>query len=164
MPSTARSRYDKYLRETATRDATLRELVGNSSNVTNQLLLELVIRVGELTRLTMRDNLPRRNLRDIRISTLVANAGAPKKFPHVEIPHGYKVTIKALSTNADLVYVAGGELDVSTTTSRYELEAGDSEDFQIEDLSLLWLAVETDGEGVTWKVEWKGELEDMEED
>ncbi len=74
----------------------------------------------------------------------VAAAGTQEQ---ISATVGKAISIKALSTNTDLVYV--GDSTVSAADG-YELAAGESIDLELEDTSVLYVDAAVSGEGVSY--------------
>jgi hypothetical protein len=59
--------------------------------------------------------------------------------------------VKALIANTNNVYIGNDGADDITSANGLELAGGDAVIFDwISDLGVLWLDVDTDGEGVAW--------------
>ena len=94
----------------------------------------------------------------ISIRTLtVTSAGTPVQFPPLLIPYDKEVSIKALSTNTGIVYIAGSKQDAGDSTRRYPLVQSEAIELKIKNLKNLWLDAATSNDSVAWIVEVKGE-------
>lgn len=66
------------------------------------------------------------------------------------VPDGHAVTVKALASNNDTVYV--GDSSVATGTG-FPLVSGESVSLAVDDVASIYADVDTNGEGVRWIVE-----------
>lgn len=96
---------------------------------------------------------------DIRTMTLtVPTAGTAVQLPLVEILPGMEVQIKAISTNAGLVYIGNSKAAAEDTKRAWEITATASPiKLKVKNLNELWLNVASAGDGVNWLTEQEGE-------
>ena len=83
---------------------------------------------------------------------LVPSAGTAVQLPNLSIPRGEKVTIKAISTNAGIVYIANSKSGAEDKINCYPLTSDDDVALQISNLNLVWLNADNNNEGVNWIV------------
>ena len=101
--------------------------------------------------------LPTENPESIAIQQkLVTTAGIAVQLPPVKIPYDCEVVILALSTNTGTVYVGNSKLNAEDHTISFPLLAGESIEYKIRNLSLLWVDASVSGEGIIWTVEQNG--------
>jgi hypothetical protein len=84
----------------------------------------------------------------------VTTAGIPVQLDPLEIPDGYPVTIIAKTGNTGYIYLAktGGEC---VDGIRFDgLSAGLAHSLRVKNLNQIWIDADTDGEGVSWSVEY----------
>jgi hypothetical protein len=77
----------------------------------------------------------------------VTTAGAEVQGPDVE---GEGFFVRALSTNTGKMYVGNNGSGVVSSTTGYELSAGDQVYLDIPNLKLLWVDGSVNGEKVCW--------------
>ena len=77
---------------------------------------------------------------------VTTNAGTRVQLNAASVPVR-SVTVKALSTNTGIVYV--GNATVAAANGR-ELQAGEALDIDINNLNVVYVDVEVNGEGVTY--------------
>ena len=87
---------------------------------------------------------------------LVSTAGIAVQFSPVKIPYDCEVVILALSTNTGTNYVGNSKLNAEDHTISFPLLAGESIEYKIRNLSLLWVDASVNGEGIMWTVEQNG--------
>jgi len=121
------------------------------TDMTNRLLIELIKQVSTLTGLQL---IERKNpdLIDSQVKR-VKVAGTAEQLPDITIPYDHEVTIKALSTNAGIVYVGNSKLAAEDTTKSFPLTSGGSVEYKIRNLKQLWVNVTVSDEGIVWTVE-----------
>ncbi len=89
------------------------------------------------------EGVPARKILNEQVTT---NAGTAVQISSTSTPIK-AISIKALSTNTGIVYV--GDADVDSSNGR-ELEAGESIDIDIDNLTKVWIDVSVNGEGVSF--------------
>lgn len=82
-----------------------------------------------------------------------AVVGTAENFPSVVVPNGYTVVIKALSSNITAIHIANAKADAEADATAYELQPNEFLTIKITNLNILWLDVDTAGEGITYAVE-----------
>ena len=101
--------------------------------------------------------LPTENPESIAIQQkLVTTAGIAVQLPPVKIPYDCEVVILALSTNNGTIYIGNSKLNAEDHTISFPLLAGESIEYKIRNLSLLWVDASVSGEGIIWTVEQNG--------
>ena len=101
--------------------------------------------------------LPIENPESIAIQQkLVTTAGIAVQLPPVKIPYDCEVVILALTTNTGTIYVGNSKLNAEDHTISFPLLAGESIEYKIRNLSLLWVDASVSGEGIIWTVEHNG--------
>ena len=149
----------KYLKETKSSLAQLEKRVIKIADpkgqalMTNRLLIKMIETLEEVKALQLfppiKENAPFVATR----KHLVDTAGQAKQFPQLRIPPGMSVLIKALVTNAAMVYVANSKAEAEDHTLAYMMDAGDTVEYEISELEQLWLDAEVANDGATWTVE-----------
>ena len=87
---------------------------------------------------------------------LVPTAGTAVQLPPVKIPYDREVVILALSANTGTIYIGTSKLNAEDHTISFPLLAGESIEYKIRDLSLLWVDASVSTEGIIWTVEQNG--------
>lgn len=83
----------------------------------------------------------------------VPTAGNAVQLNDISIPKGHKVTIKALSANTGIVWIADSKVEAEAHTLAYPLTANQEHEYYIRNLSLLWVDAAVGNEGIAWVVE-----------
>jgi len=83
----------------------------------------------------------------------VAMQGYP--IPPKVIPYDKEFIVKALSTNAGLVYVANNQVDAAILTASYPMLPNEAVGLKIANADEVWVAAQFAGEGVSFIVEQK---------
>lgn len=76
--------------------------------------------------------------------TSVTTAATRVNLPNNAIA---SITIKALPTNAGIIYVGGAGV---TSSNGYQLQPGDAVSFDMSNSNAIWIDSSVSGEGVTW--------------
>lgn len=77
----------------------------------------------------------------------VTTAGTEVRLP--DIP-GNQFLIKALAANTGIVYIGNNGDETVSSSTGFELSAGDQVPVEVKNLSCLWLDSAVNGEGVSW--------------
>ena len=80
-------------------------------------------------------------------ATSVAATGTAESLVSSSTPLKIGVTIKALSTNTNAVWVGGSS---TSTTTGFELKAGEQIFIPVTDAQTIYVDVTTNGEGVSY--------------
>lgn len=122
------------------------------ADVTNRLLIELIRGLMIAMELSLKKPV-KENADTVLSGTKTApTAGTAVQLPNVSIPFDEKVMIKALSTNGGIVYIAKSKLEAEDSTKSFPLIVNQYIEYEIKNLSQLWMNVGTGGEGVAWTV------------
>lgn len=149
----------KYLKEAKSSLAHLEKRIikivkpNEQAVMANRLLIKVIETLEEVKALQLfpliKENVPFVATR----KHLVDTAGQAKQFPKLHIPPEMSVLIKALVTNAAMVYVANSKAEAEDHTLAYMMDSGDVVEYEISELEQLWLDAEVANDGVTWTVE-----------
>ena len=143
-----------YLKKTRAILSQLEKKLETTPDATNKLLLKVVDMLAEITSLLLFPPFADRNLPFVATRKhMVDVAGTAKQFPVVLILHNEPVTIKALSTNTGIIYIGNSKSEAEDHTKSFPLEAGDTIEYKISNLSQLWADSTVSEEGVFWTVE-----------
>ena len=77
------------------------------------------------------------------------------QLPSKLIPYDKELVVKALSTNAGLVYLANNEIDAGILTASYPMLPNEAVGLKIANANVVWVAAQFIGEGVSFIVEQK---------
>lgn len=124
-------------------------------DITNKLLIE-VVRVLASSLELYKTWLPKRTKNPSYIKAkrkLVDTAGIAVQLPDVKIPEDFTVVIKALAANTGTIYVGNSKPEAEDTTMSFPLSAGESIEYEIQNLEQLWIDATVANEGITWTVE-----------
>ena len=83
----------------------------------------------------------------------VAGAGTAEQLnggASLTVGNGFAIVVKALDTNTNKVYVGNSGVD---STNGYQLNPCEGVTLQMNDVNLIYIDVDTNGEGVSWIVE-----------
>lgn len=82
-------------------------------------------------------------------------AGQGYQIPPKIIPWDIEFVVKALSTNAGLIYIANNEIDAGNAAIAYPLLPNEAVGLQIANSKEVWVSAQLAGEGVSFIVEQK---------
>ena len=88
-------------------------------------------------------------------SVICAIAGQGYQVPPKIIPWDKEFVVKALSTNAGLVYLANNQIDAAILTASYPLLPNEAVGLKIVNSKEIWVAAQFAGEGASFIVEQK---------
>ena len=77
------------------------------------------------------------------------------QVPGKLIPYDIEFVVKALSTNAGLIFIANNEIDAALQTASYPMLPNEAVGLKIENGSEVWIAAQLAGEGASFIVEQK---------
>ena len=153
MPKT----YEETIRELEAKLSLLTSLTGGAAtledkvHVTNRLLVDVFQVLAEI-KLSLSGVGKINPSETASQQKLVTSAGTAEQLPYVKIPFDHKVLIKALSTNAGIVYLGNSKTEAEDTSMRFPLGVSETVEYEINDLSQLWLDAATSADGITWTV------------
>jgi len=82
-------------------------------------------------------------------------AGQGEQIPGKLVPYDMEFVVKALSTNAGLVYLANNKVDSQIVTASYPMLPNEAVGLKIAKSDEIWVAAQFAGEGVSCIVEQK---------
>lgn len=88
-------------------------------------------------------------------SVICSVAAQGYQLPPKLIPWDKEFVVKALSTNAGLVYIANNEVDAAIVTASYPMLPNEAVGLKIAKSDEVWVAAQFLGEGVSFIVEQK---------
>jgi len=88
-------------------------------------------------------------------SVICAIAGQGYQLPPKLIPWDKAFVVKALSTNAGIIYVANNQVDAAIVTASYPMLPNEAVGLTIEKSDEIWVGAQLAGEGVSFIVEQK---------
>ena len=88
-------------------------------------------------------------------SVLCTIAAQGYELPPKSIPWDKEFVVKALSTNAGLIYIANNEVDAAIVTASYPMLPNEAVGLKIANSNEVWVAAQFAGEGVSFIVEQK---------
>lgn len=77
-------------------------------------------------------------------------------LPDREVPYKMSLVVKALPTNAGVIYVAPARADAANINSSYSLIANEAVELEIQNAKHVYISATVAGEGVTCIVEQRG--------
>ena len=83
----------------------------------------------------------------------VAAAGTAEQLPSTVIPHGYKLTIKAETSNTGNIEVGHTKTLAEGATTAFILDSNESITLSINNADLVWIDATISGDGVECIVE-----------
>ncbi len=83
----------------------------------------------------------------------VAAAGTPEQLPDTLVPHGYKLVVKAESSNTGNIQVGHTEAVADEPTDAFILAAGEALVLAVNNASIIWIDATVSGDGVECAVE-----------
>ncbi len=88
-------------------------------------------------------------------SVICTVAATGYQVPSKIIPWDVEIAIKALSTNAGLIYIANNQVDAAIVTASFPLLPNEPLGYKIANSSEIWVAAQFAGEGLSYTVEQK---------
>lgn len=107
----------------------------------NSVVGEVQVRSQSLQTLERRPTTPRHG------QDTVASAGTPEALNGGSALSVESLTVKALRTNSGNVFVGGSGV---TSSNGFILSPGDSVSLDIDDVAVVFIDVESNGDGVSW--------------
>ena len=151
--------YDQYLKEVKKNLSLIEKLsdaatgVDERLDIMNKILLQIA---SQLVSIMSQIGAPVERVNPDTVITqqkLVTAAGTAEQLPPLLIPYDCSVVIKALVSNYQAVYIGTSKLDAEDHIKGFPLGPGESLEYKIKNLGIIWVDVDYSGEGVVWTVE-----------
>lgn len=96
-----------------------------------------------------------KNPENFRVGVVRISApGTAQNLEDVSVPHKYHVVIKAFRANLGSAYVGTTKADAEGhADTSYPLWANEAIELEVDNLQVIWVDADNDGEGVVWIVE-----------
>ena len=126
-----------------------------ASSVHNKLLLSVLSALAEIKVAIMYPEKKHNPSGTDSHEELVPTAGIAKQLPKVAIPYDCEVSLVAPPANTGTIYIGKSKQDAENHKCTM-LVAGESVEYKIDNLSVLWIDSSVSGEGIIWTVEQDG--------